>query len=132
MNIALRAVIIFILLIPPISFYVSYYFGSLSKASRDFSFLDGVLATAILSLFVHSIAISLIADEVRFDILLKMSGGEIKDVEHKIPNETFSKAIRQFAYYNCFILFLSIFFGRLQRWVVISRHLNNGRNELSG
>lgn len=84
MNIALSAVIIFILLIPPIAFYVSYSFGNYSKAGPKFSLLDGVLASAIISLFVHTIAICFISREVRFDILLKMMGGEIKSVEHII------------------------------------------------
>lgn len=131
MNIALSAVIIFILLIPPIAFYVSYSFGkNFSKSGPKFSFLDGVLASAIISLFVHAIAICFISDEIRFDLLLKILGGEIKDVEHKISNKTFSTAIKDFAFYNFIILIVFIISGRIVRIIVVSRDLNNGENEL--
>lgn len=130
MNIALSAVIIFILLFPPIAFYISYSFGNFPKAGPKFSFPDSVLATAIVSLFVHAIAISLIPNEIRFDILIKLLGGEIKAVESSMPNQTFSKSIQQFAIYNFVILFLFTLLGRIARFIVIRSSLNNGRNNL--
>ena len=130
MNIALSAVVIFILLIPPIAFYISYSFGNFPKAGPKFSFLDGVLATAVVSLFVHAIAIYFISSEIRFDILLKLFGGEIKDVENKISNRTFSTCIKQFALYNFVIVFVFALLGRLARFIVIRTGLNNGRNNL--
>ena len=72
MNIVLTAVVIFILLIPRIAFYFSYSSGSKAKTGPKFSLLDGILASAIISLFVHTIAILFIHDEIRFDILLKV------------------------------------------------------------
>lgn len=50
MNIALGAVIIFILLIPPVAFYLSFSTSSVSNAkpSGKFSLLDGILATAVI------------------------------------------------------------------------------------
>lgn len=130
MNIALSAVIIFILLIPPIAFYVSYSFGNYSKAGPKFSLLDGVLASATLSLFVHAFAIFFISGEVRFDILLKVLGGEIKSVEHIISNKTFSAAIKQFAFYNLIILAVSVAAGRMVRFIIKRANYNNGKYEL--
>lgn len=130
MNIALSAVIIFILLIPPTAFYLSYSFGSFSKAGPKFSFLDGVLASAIVSLFVHAIAIWIIGLEIRFDILLKLLGGELKDLEQKISNDVFAKALKDFAFYNFIVLLVFIVSGRIARWIVIKNNLNNGQNEL--
>ncbi|HEX8356562.1 MAG TPA: hypothetical protein VF610_04090, partial [Segetibacter sp.] len=130
MNIALSAVIIFILLIPPIAFYVSYSFGKYPKAGPKFSFLDGVLASAVISLFVHALAISFIPGEIRFDILLKLFGGEIKDIEQKVSNRVFSNAIKQFAIYNLAILVLFITLGKVARWMVIHYNLNRPDNEL--
>ena len=130
MNIALSAVIIFILLIPPIAFYISYSFGNFPKAGPKFSFLDGVLATAVVSLFVHAIAIYFIPNEIRFDILLKLFGGEVKDIENKVSNRTLSNSIKQFAFYNFIIVFVFALFGRLVRFIVTKTDLNNGRNNL--
>jgi len=64
---------------------------------------------------VHAIAICLIPNEIRFDILLKVMGGEIKDIEQKISNNAFSTAIKQFAFYNLIILLLFMLLGRLVR-----------------
>jgi hypothetical protein len=130
MNIALSAVIIFILLIPPIAFYLSYSYGRFSKTGPKFTILEGVLATAIISLFVHTAAIYLIPGQIRFDILLKLLGGEIKDVEQKISNTEFNRYIKSFALYNFIILLLFLVLGRIARIVVIGRSLNTERNEL--
>lgn len=130
MNIALSAVIIFILLIPPIAFYLSYSFGRFPKAGPKFTLLDGILASAIVSLFVHTIAILLIKHEIRFDLLLKLIGGEIKDVENKITNAEFAYVIKQFALYNLIILLLFVLLGRACRWLVIFTNLNTQAHEL--
>ena len=127
MNVALGAVIIFILLIPPISFYVSYSFGRQAKAGPKFTLLDGVLASAIFSLFIHSLAITIIRKEIRFDILIKLVGGELKDVENKITNADFTACLKQFALYNLVIFTFSVLLGRLTRYLVLrwDIHWNN-------
>ncbi|HEX8460864.1 MAG TPA: hypothetical protein VF623_05525, partial [Segetibacter sp.] len=113
-----------------IAFYLSYSFGNFSKAGPKFSFLDGVLASAVVSLFVHAIAISFISNEIHFDILLKVLGGEIKGIEQKFSNRVFLQAVKQFAFYNFVILALFIMLGRLTRWIVMHYHLNTAQNEL--
>ena len=130
MNIALSAVIIFILLIPPIALYISFSYGQFPRSGPKFSLLDGILITAIISLFVHSLAIAFIKQEIRFDIFLKLLGGEIKDVEKKITNNEFGIYIRQFAIYNFCMLVLFILFGRILRFIVLRLKLNNGQNNL--
>jgi RsiW-degrading membrane proteinase PrsW (M82 family) len=80
MNIALSAVIISILLIPPIIFYISFYLGKYPRAIPKFSLFEGILGAAIISLFIHAITIHFISYEIRFDILLKLLGGELKDL----------------------------------------------------
>lgn len=67
---------------------------------------------------------------IRFDILLKLFGGEIKDIENKVSNRTFSDSIKQFAFYNFIIVFVFALLGRLVRFIVIRTALNNGRNNL--
>ena len=118
MNIALGAVFIFILLIPPIAFYMSYSFGRFAKAGPKFSLLDGVLASAIFSLFIHTLAIILIGKEIRFDILLKLVGGELKDIESKIPNADLNRSLKQFALYNLAIFIIATILGRFARHLV--------------
>jgi hypothetical protein len=132
MNIALGAVFIFILLLPPIAFYVSYSYGRFAKAVPKFSLLDGLLASAIFSLFIHAFAIillALIGKEVRFDILLKLVGGELKDVENKISNARFNQGLRQFAFYNASIFLLAIVLGRAVRYLVIRKDMH-GNSEI--
>lgn len=130
MNIALSAVVIFILLMPPIVFYLSFSYGPYPKANPKFSFLDGVLASAIISLFVHALALFILRKEVRFDILLKIFGGEIKDLEQKVTNQDLTRCIEHFAFYNFTLLLMFILLGRLARYIVIRFNHNNVRSEL--
>jgi len=132
MNVALGAVFIFILLTPPIAFYVSYGFGRFSKAGPKFSLLDGLLASAIFSLFIHAIGVLIIGlipglGTVRFDLLLKLVGGELKDVESKFSSGVLTTALLQFALYSTVIFVLAIALGRVWRWCVLKLewHHNN-------
>jgi len=129
MNIALSAVVIFILLIPPIAFYISYSFGRFQKAGPKFSLFDGVLISAVVSLFVHAIAISFIKKEIHLDILLKIVGGELRDIENKVPNQELTREVKEFALYNLCILLVSVGIGRLARWGIIRMDQDNGQNE---
>lgn len=119
MNIALSAVIISILLIPPIIFYISFYLGKYPRAIPKFSLFEGILGAAIISLFIHAIAIHFISFEIRFDILLKLLGGELKDIERKTSNDEFNNLITSFAYYNICLLFIMVLLGRLLRKVLL-------------
>jgi len=118
MNIALSAVIISILLIPPVIFYISFYLGKYPRAIPKFSLFEGILGAAVISLFIHAIAIHFIPYEIRFDILLKLLGGELKDLEKKISNDSFHDAITSFSYYNICLLIIMVAFGRLTRFVL--------------
>jgi hypothetical protein len=119
MNIALGAVIIFILLIPSIAFYISYTSGRHTKGGLKISFLDGLLASAIVSLIIHSIAIWVVGKEIRFDILLKMTGGELKDLENKLTNAELTKSVKQFARYNFAVCLIMIVLGQLARVISV-------------
>lgn len=118
MNIALGAVLIFILLLPPIAFYISYSYGRFAKAGPKFSLLDGLLASAIFSLFIHAVAVMLIGKVVRFDLLLKLVGGDLKDVGTTISNTELTQGLQQFAYYNACIFIIALLLGKLARLVV--------------
>jgi hypothetical protein len=130
MNLALSAVVIFILLMPPIVFYLSFSYGRYPKANLKFSFLDGVLASAIISLFVHASGVFVLDKEVRFDILLKIFSGDLKDLEHKISNADLMHCIQHFALYNFTLLFIFILLGRLARYLVVHLKHNNAQSEL--
>lgn len=127
MNIALSAVIISILLIPPLVFYLSLYIGRFPRAIPKFSLFEGILASAVVSLLIHAVAISLIPNEIRFDILIKVLGGDLKDVENTIKNRDLKSAVTDFALYNAVLMIIMIGFGRAVRWrlLVSGLHMRN-------
>ncbi len=119
MNIALSAVIISILLIPPIIFYLSFYLGKYPRAIPKFSLFEGILGAAVFSLFIHAVAIHFIPYEIRFDILIKLLGGELKDLEKKVSNEEFHSAVKSFSYYNICLVLAMVLLGRIFRKILI-------------
>ncbi len=130
MNIALGAVLIFILLIPPLAFYITYNFGREAKPGPKFSLLETILASAVLSLFVHAIALMFIQKEIRFDVLIKLAGGELKDISATVPNKEFKHLVLQFALYNLIIVILFIALGRFARWFSMHYGWDDGRSEM--
>lgn len=130
MNIALSAVVIFILLMPPVVFYLSFCYGRYPKAKPKFTFLDGILASGIISLFVHALALLLLKKEVRFDILMKVFGGEFKDLENKMTNYDITLCLQHFALYNFTLLAIFTMLGRLARHIVIRYNHNHVQSEL--
>ena len=124
MNIALSAVVISILLIPPVVFYLSLYTGNNPRPSPKFSLFEAILACAVISLFIHAIAISFIAKEIRFDILIKVLGGDLKNVEGNIQNNVFKKTVTDFAFYNSVILLIMFLLGRGVRILLKRRNLH--------
>jgi len=129
MNIALSAVVISILLIPPVVFYLSLYLGNFPKPSPKFSLFEGILASAVISLLIHTIAISFISDEIRFDILLKVLGGDLKNLEHIIRNSEFKQAVKGFAIYNALLVVIMFLLGRGVRLMLQFREIH-ATNEL--
>lgn len=115
MNIALGAVFIFILLLPPLIFYFGYTFGNDARPGSKFSLLDSLLLASIFSLIIHALGTlcvhSFFSQEIRFDLLLKLVGGEIKDVENKISNSEFRQGVQNFALYNSAVNGLAFLLG---------------------
>lgn len=128
MNIALSAVIISILLISPVVFYLSLFIGKYPRATPKFSLFEGILASAVISLFIHSVAISCIPYDIRFDILIKVLGGDLKNVESTIHNYEFKKAVKDFALYNFSIFLIMIILGRIVRWIIKKFDLRSGND----
>jgi hypothetical protein len=130
MNIALGAVLIFILLIPPVAFYLSYTFHKHSRGGLSFSFLDGLLASAILALLLHSFFIGLMmlfGIEVRFDLLLKLVGGDLHDLDSTVSNRILGHSLLKFAGYNLFMLAIMIIGGRKLHQLSVKKkwHIKN-------
>jgi hypothetical protein len=118
MNIALSAVIISILLIPPVVFYISLYIGRFPKAVPKFSLFEGILASAVISLFIHAIAIYFIGNDIRFDIIIKMLGGDLKNLEGTVPNPEFKKAVSDFTVYNFLLVLTMVILARVIRYLL--------------
>ncbi|MFI5138449.1 MAG: hypothetical protein ACHQIM_11545 [Sphingobacteriales bacterium] len=129
MNIALSAVVISILLIPPVAFYLSLYTGNFPKPTPKFSLFEGILASAVISLFIHAAAISFIPNEIRFDILIKVLGGDLKNLENIVRNQEFKKAIKDFALYNAVLILVMFLSGRGLR-LILQFHDLHASNEL--
>ncbi|MDB5023597.1 MAG: hypothetical protein JWP78_1352 [Mucilaginibacter sp.] len=120
MNIALSAVIISILLIPPIIFYLSFYLGKYPRAIPKFTLFEGILGAAVFSLFVHALATHyFISSEIRYDILIKLLGGELKDLEKKVPDNEFQAALSDFALYNLCLNAAMVVLGRCFRQILL-------------
>lgn len=116
MNIALSAVIIFILLLPPLAFYLALTFGDFPKARPKIGLLEGVMLSAIFAVILHSTSIIFIHKEIRFDILVLLIGGDVKTISTLVPNENFEKYFHQFSFYSCLLTILSFIMGRYFRW----------------
>lgn len=119
MNIALSAVIISILLIPPVVFYLSLYIGRFPRAIPKFSLFEGILASAVVSLLIHAVAISFISGDIRFNILIKLLGGDLKNIENTINNNEVKQAVTDFACYNLILLLVMIVLGRVARYLLV-------------
>lgn len=132
MNVALGAVLIFILLTPPIAFYVSYGFGRFANAGPKFTLLDGLLASSVFALFIHTTGVLTVGSipgngTIRFDVLIKIVGGDLKDFDKTFSNHDFKTELTQFALYNSTVLTLAVALGRLCRHLVLGNewhHIN--------
>jgi hypothetical protein len=92
--------------------------------------LDGILASAIISLFVHALAVLLLQKEVRFDILMKVFSGELKDLSNRMANRDIRHCLGNFALYNFTLLVIFTMLGRLTRHFVIRYNHNLAQSEL--
>jgi hypothetical protein len=128
MNIALSAVVIFILLLPPIAFYFSYVMGAFAKANPKLGLLEGLMLSAIVSILMHAIALLLIKKEIRFDILALLLGGDLKGFNDKVTNQGFRQMLLNFVWYNASLVGAAIILARLCRWMVqlTGWHVNSG------
>jgi hypothetical protein len=115
MNIAFSAVIISILLIPPVVFYISLYYGRYSRATPEISIFEGILSAAVISLLIHCVAISICSDVVRFDLMLQLLGVQFGPAKKPPELSVLSYAFKSFARYNFWLLLFMLGLGRLVR-----------------
>lgn len=122
MNIALSAVLISILLIPPVLFYISLYTGKYPRSIPKFSLFEGILASAVLSLFVHALAICIISKEIDFSLIIKLLGGDIKEIS--LTNAQLYDRFYGFALYNLFLCIAMVILGRIIRKILLHNDLH--------
>jgi hypothetical protein len=69
MNIALSAVIIFLLLLPPIAFYLAFTLGKFPKSGPKIGLLEGLMLSAVISTLLHALTFLFVKkeDKVRPD-----------------------------------------------------------------
>jgi hypothetical protein len=118
MNIALSAVVIFILLLAPIAFYLAFVFGRFPKAGPQIGVLEGLMLSAIFSIILHAAAIALDHREIRFDIIALLIGGDLKTFAAAVTNSDFKMQLQDFVWYNTILIVIAIAAGRVVRWLV--------------
>jgi hypothetical protein len=118
MSIALSAVVIFILLLAPIAFYLAFTFGRFPRTGPRIGLLEGLMLSAIFSVVLHTVAISLVQREIRFDIIALLIGGDLKTFGTTVANGDFKAQLQDFVWYNSILIILAISTGRILRWLV--------------
>jgi hypothetical protein len=76
------------------------------------------MLSAILSVILHSVAISLGHQEIRFDIIALLIGGDLKTFATTVTNPEFKMQLQDFVWYNAILLVITIAAGRVVRWLV--------------
>jgi hypothetical protein len=127
MNIALSAVVIIILLLPPIAFYLSFNLGTFPKAGPKFGLVEGAMYSALISILIHAIALVIIPGEIRFDILALLLGGDLKTFGSSVSNRSFHTMFLSFAWYNAILNISLILLARICRLLVqrLGWHVNS-------
>lgn len=121
MNIALSAVIIFLLLLPPIAFYLAFTLGKFPKSGPKIGLLEGLMLSAVISTLLHAFAFLLVEKEIRFDLIALLIGGDLKSFGALTNNTNFRYQFQQFVLYNAVMVLIAIFLGRTVRLLV--KHL---------
>jgi hypothetical protein len=128
MNIALSAVILFLLLLPPIAFYLAFTLGKFPKSGPKIGLLEGLMLSAVISTLLHAFVILFVEKEIRFDLIALFIGGDLKAFGTLSNNTSFRTLFQQFVLYNTAMVLAAIFTGRILRFLV-NRFRWHARNE---
>lgn len=87
MNLALGAIVLAILLIPPLIFLFFYNKGTNAKGIPKLTLLEYFLLSAVLSLFIHGLLIHYYNLQIDYAFLVKFVSGQLspKDIESYVP-----------------------------------------------
>jgi len=118
MNIALSAVILFLLLLPPIAFYLAFTLGKFPKSGPKIGLLEGLMLSAVISTLLHAFAFLLVEKEIRFDLIALLIGGDLKSFGTLTNNTNFRHQFQQFILYNAVMVLIATFLGRTVRLLV--------------
>ncbi|PZR26353.1 MAG: hypothetical protein DI535_14630 [Citrobacter freundii] len=115
MNIAFSAIIVFVLLLPPVAFYISFSYGRFQKGKPQWSSLEVMMACTIFALIAHTTGILLFYQTVRLDLVILLLSGKIESVVEKCSNEDLRRYLIDFSLYNFTQLIVAVIVGRLLR-----------------
>lgn len=115
MNIAFSAIIVFILLLPPVAFYISFSYGRFQKGKPQWSSLEVMMACTIFAFIAHATGILLFYRSVRLDLVILLLSGQIEAVAEKCSNEDLREYLVDFSLYNFMQLVVAVITGRLLR-----------------
>jgi hypothetical protein len=118
MSIALNAVIIFVLLLPPFVFFISLTHGRFQKGWPRWNMLEMLMASAIFAIGAHAIALLLIDAPIRFDLLALILTGSVELVIKLYSNEEIEYYLIHFIWYCLLQLKIAFIIGKIVRWIL--------------
>ncbi|MFB6454229.1 hypothetical protein ACE38W_03075 [Chitinophaga sp. Hz27] len=125
MNLAIGAILLTILLIPPLIFYYFYFSGTHARAAPKYSIPEFMFVSSIASLVIHCSIIRLGGYNINFELLFRILAGQMTDhyiatVCNKLPQYFY-----QFTAYCFWISIGAAVSGWLVSWFVKSAWLRS-------
>jgi hypothetical protein len=124
MNIALNAVVIFVLLLPPLVFFISLTHGRFQKGWPRWNMLEILMASAIFAIAAHAIAILLMDGPIKFDLLALIMTGNAELVIKNYSNQEIENYLLQFIRYCSIQLSIAFVLGKIVRWMLNKHDLH--------
>jgi hypothetical protein len=125
MNLALSVVVILIFLLPFYTFKISLFWGKNPRVDNKFTFLEELLLLSIFSLTIHFIFISLISNEIRFDIIFQLLSAKVEEIKTITTNAELESIFLKFWTYFIILLLILFILGRLIRIIIKYYGLDN-------
>ena len=122
MNLALGAVLLAILLIPPVIIYLFFSVGAYAKSAPKLSLLEYLLGSAFFCLIIHTTIIYIFNLPVDFSFLISFISGQ-DDLTTIYSNEVIKHYLFGFAEYIVVVCFFAAILGGLLGLLATSRKL---------
>lgn len=123
MNLALGAILLAILLIPPLIALFCYTKGTHGRGMPKLTLLEYLLLSATLSLLFHGIAIKICHREIDYEFMFRLLAGQMNEEYVRENKINFERYFFHFSQYIIVVSAVSFFLGMLFKWVTTRRWL---------